>query len=254
VFETGANRWRAFDAWPPAAARRQSLYLQAGGGLAFEPPEQDGDASDAYLSDPDKPVPYTMEITTRWAKKYMTEDQRFAAWRPDVLVYRSAVLDQDLTLAGPIRADLWVSTSGTDSDWVVKLIDVHPGTPPEDEDEDGSDDDEDAPKLGGQQMLVRADVLRGRFRNSYEQPEPFVADQVTEVAFALQDVLHTFKRGHRVMIQIQSTWFPFIDRNPQKYVPNVFAADAEDFITVTNRVYRSRQHPSRVEVGILDGK
>ncbi len=256
VFETGANRWRSFDAWPPAGVSEKSLYLRAGGGLAFEPdPAAGGGAHDAYVSDPEKPVPYTMEITTRWAKKYMTEDQRFAAWRPDVLVYRTEVLDDDLTLAGPLEADLWVSTSGTDSDWIVKLIDVYPGELDAGSGEqDDSDDDwwSDEPKLGGQQMLVRAEVFRGRFRTSYEQPKPFVSGEVTRVRFELQDVLHTFQRGHRVMVQIQSTWFPFVDRNPGRYVPNIFEADEDDFIAVTNRVYRSPEHPSRVVVGVLE--
>ncbi len=258
MFETGANRWRSFDAWPPPGVDERSLYLGADGALGFEAATADPageEAHDAYVSDPDKPVPYTMEITTRWAKKYMTEDQRFAAWRPDVLVYRSEVLADDLTLAGPLEADLWVSTSGTDSDWIVKLIDVYPGELEAGSgEEEDSDDDRfsDEPKLGGQQALVRGEAFRGRFRNSYEQPEPFVPGEVTRVRFELQDVLHTFQRGHRVMVQIQSTWFPFVDRNPGTYVPNIFKATEDDFVTVTNRVYRSEKHPSRVVVGVLE--
>ncbi len=258
VFETGANRWRSFDAWPPARRSAKKLFFHAGGGLSFDQPEASGAAAevfDDYVSDPAKPVPYTLEITTRWAKEYMTEDQRYAAWRPDVLAYRSAVLEHDLTLAGPLTADLRVSTSGTASDWIVKLIDVFPDEMPEDEDDEEDSDSPEAKArkaLGGYQMLVRWDVMRGRFRDSYQHPKPFVAGEVTPVAFELQDVLHTFKRGHRVMIQIHSTWFPFIDRNPQKYVPNIFAADEEDFIKVTNRVYRSKQHPSGIEVGVLE--
>ncbi len=256
VFETGANRWRSFDAWPPKARRERKLYLHAGGGLSFDPPETTGEAFDDYVSDPAKPVPYTMEITTRWAKEYMTEDQRYAAWRPDVLVYRSAVLEDDLTLAGPLAADLFVSTSGTASDWIVKLIDVFPDQVPKDQDDEREDSDSPEAKakraMGGYQMLVRWEVLRGRFRDSYQHPAPFVAGEVTPVAFELQDVLHTFKRGHRLMIQIHSTWFPFVDRNPQKYVPNIFEANGDDFIKVTNRVYRSRQHPSGIEIGVID--
>ncbi len=255
VFETGANRWRSFDAWPPKALRQAKLYFHDGGRLSFDPPETRTEAFDDYASDPAKPVPYTMEITTRWAKEYMTEDQRYAAWRPDVLVYRSEVLEDDLTLAGPLGADLWVSTSGTDSDWIVKLIDVHPDEAPKDEDEDEDSDSPEAKAkkaMGGYQMLVRWEVLRGRFRDSYEHPKPFVAGEVTPVAFELQDVLHTFKRGHRVMIQIHSTWFPFVDRNPQKYVPNIFEAGEDDFIRVTNKIYRSKAHPSGVEVGVLE--
>jgi len=246
VFETGADRFRTFPSWPPPGVRAKSLYLRADGSLAWSAPEEEGQIHhDAYVSDPKKPVPYTMEITNGWAKDYMTEDQRFAAWRPDVLVYRGEVLDQDLTLAGPLQADLWVSTSGGDSDWVVKVIDVFPGELP------GYDEESDQPNLGGYQQLVRAEVFRGRFRESYETPKPFVPDEVTRVRYELQDVLHTFKKGHRLMIQIQSTWFPFVDRNPQKWVPNIFAAQEEDFISVTNRIYRSKEYPSRVEVGVL---
>jgi putative CocE/NonD family hydrolase len=246
VFETGANRFRDFSSWPPPGVRPKSLYLRADGKLAFSPPAEQGEIHhDAYVSDPQKPVPYTMEITGKWAKSYMTEDQRFAAWRPDVLVYRGEVLEEDLTLAGPLYADLWVSTTGGDSDFVVKIIDVLPGEIP------GYEEDSDKPNQGGYQQLVRAEVFRGRFRESYETPKPFVPGKITNVRYELQDVLHTFKKGHRLMIQIQSTWFPFVDRNPQKWVANIFEAEEDDFISVTNQVMRSKEYPSRVEVGIL---
>ncbi|MCP4658476.1 MAG: CocE/NonD family hydrolase [bacterium] len=245
VFETGANRWRSFAAWPPENLDERRLFLGSGGRLADAAPDDDHGAHDAWVSDPAKPVPYSMEISTGYPKSYMTEDQRFAARRPDVMVYQSEVLEEDLTLAGPLQAELWVSTSGTDSDWVVKLIDVLPGEIP------GFDADSGAVDLGGSQRLVRAEVFRGRFRESYEHPKPFVADQITPVSFELLDVLHTFKRGHRVMVQIQSTWFPLVDRNPQKYVPNIFEAKAEDFIKVTNRVFRCREHPSAIRLGVL---
>ena len=253
VFETGANRWRRFDAWPPPATERRELYLRAGGALAFEAP-QDEEGGDPYLSDPSKPVPYTTEISARWTRDHMTEDQRFAARRPDVLVYRGEALEHDLTVAGPIRANLWVSTTGTDSDFVVKLIDVYPDETPgrDDEDEATRGADDGQPDRGGQQTLVRAEVFRGRFRESYEKPVPFVPGEVARVSFDLPDVLHTFKRGHRLMVQIQSSWFPFVDRNPQKYVPNIFEAEESDFIVVTNRVERSRRHPSHLEIGVLD--
>ncbi|MEM1202332.1 MAG: CocE/NonD family hydrolase [Acidobacteriota bacterium] len=244
VFETGANRWREFDAWPPPSAETRSLYLREDGGLSFEPPAAEA-GRDTYPSDPAKPVPYTTKITTRWNPEYMTEDQRFAAWRPDVLVYETEVLEEDLTLAGSILADLWVSTTGQDSDFVVKLIDVLPPEHP-----DAEDDEAKAP-LGHKQRLVRADVMRGRFRDSYEHPAPFVPGEVTKVSFELQDVLHTFKRGHRVMVQIQSSWFPFVDRNPQSWVPNIFEAEEEDFIRVENTVHRSKLHPSSLKVGVL---
>jgi len=252
VFETGANRWRRFDAWPPPGTEKRKLYLRASGALSFEAP-QDDEGGDSYPSDPAKPVPYTTEISARWTRNHMTEDQRFAARRPDVLVYRGDVLERDLTVAGPIRADLWVTTSGTDSDFVVKLIDVYPNEiPGRDDDDRPRRSQDEGPDRGGQQTLVRAEVFRGRFRESYEKPLPFVPGEVAHVAFDLQDVLHTFQRGHRVMVQIQSSWFPFVDRNPQSYVPNIFEAEESDFITVTNRVERTRTHPSHLEIGVLE--
>jgi len=252
VFETGANRWRRFDAWPPPGTERRNLYLRAGGELSFEAPVDD-DGADAYPSDPAKPVPYTTEISARWTRNHMTEDQRFAARRPDVLVYRGEVLERDLTVAGPVRADLWVSTTGTDSDFVVKLIDIYPNEIParEDDDRRGDAGNRETDR-GGQQTLVRAEVFRGRFRESYEKPVPFVPGEVAHVVFDLQDVLHTFQRGHRLMVQIQSSWFPFVDRNPQKYVPNIFEATEDDFISVTNSVERTRTHPSHIEIGVLE--
>ncbi len=255
VFETGADRWRRFDQWPPAAVRQATLSLGEGGALSFEPVAagDDGTAFDEYVSDPAKPVPYTPAITTDWHAEYMVEDQRFAARRPDVLVYRSEPLEEDLTVAGPLTARLWVSTTGGDADWVVKVIDEYPGrlegfvpNPPRWRSTDPDDE-------GGTQRLVRLEIFRGRFRTSYEEPEPFTPGEVTEVAIPLQDVLHTFKRGHRIMVQVQSSLFPFIDRNPQSWVPNIFTADEEDFVKATHRVYHSTEHPSRIELGILEG-
>lgn len=243
VFETGANRWRTFEAWPPKEKKAQKLYFHEGGRLSFEPPTTTGE--DSYPSDPAKPVPYTTKITHRWNPEYMTEDQRFAAWRPDVLVYQSEVLEEDVTLVGPLRADLWVKITGDDADFVVKLVDIHPGRHPE------AEDDPDKAELGGKHMLVRGEVIRGRFRDSYSQPKPFKPGEPTRVAFELQDVLHTFKRGHRIAIQVQSTWFPLIDRNPQKWVDNIFEAKAEDFIKATHTVIHSPEKPSGVEVGVL---
>ncbi|HEX8537953.1 MAG TPA: CocE/NonD family hydrolase, partial [Cystobacter sp.] len=249
LFETGANRWRRFDTWPPKALREQRLYFQPKGALAFQAPSATGESFDEYVSDPARPVPYTQEITSGWAKNYMTEDQRFAARRPDVLVYQTAPLEKDLTLAGPLEADLWVSTTGSDADWVVKLIDVNPGKLP------------DAPQgryeglgpidRGHQQTLVRGEPFRGRFRDSYSQPKAFTPGEVTRVRFTINDVLHTFKRGHRVMIQVQSSWFPFIDRNPQTFVPNIFEAKEEDFVRAFHRVHHTAQHPSSLKVGVL---
>ncbi len=246
MFETGANRWREFDDWPPANLNAGKIYLRANGDLSFEQSIVTEEVYDAYTSDPNNPVPYTTKITTDWEKTYMTEDQRFAARRPDVLVYQTDVLKENLTLAGPIQANLYVSTSGTASDFIVKIIDVYPNQVL------GYGAASGEPNKGAMQQLVRGEVIRGRFRNSYEHPEPFETNEITPVSFELQDILHTFKRGHRLMIQIQSTWFPLVDRNPGTYVPNIFKADAEDFIKVRNRIYRSRQHPSHIEVGILE--
>lgn len=245
MFETGANRWRTFDRWSPREADVRKFYLCPSGSLSFDPPANEDKAYDEYISDPAKPVPFTAAITTDMTHEYMVEDQRFAARRPDVLVYQTELLDEDITLAGPIVADLWVSTSGTDSDWVVKLIDVFPADTP---------DYEDTPPsvhMGGYQMMVRSEVMRGRFRNSYEHPEPFVPNEPTRVSFELLDVLHTFKRGHRIMVQIQSTWFPLVDRNPQTFVENIFLADDEDFIKATQRVYHSQDYPTHLRVGVL---
>ncbi len=243
VFETGANRWRRFESWPPQKAERKKLYFYENETLSFEDNKDRKNVYDEYPSDPNKPVPYTKEINTRWTHNYMTEDQRFASRRPDVLVYETEPLKEDLTLAGPLKANLYVSTSGTASDWIVKLIDVYPGEMPPASHEK---------HRGAQQMLVRVEPFRGRFRESYEHPKPFKPNEVTLVSYELQDVFHTFKRGHRIMVHVQSTWFPFIDRNPQKYVPNIFKAKETDFIKVTNRVYRSREYPSCVEVGVLE--
>ncbi len=250
IFETGANRWREFDSWPPAGVEQRTFYLTDGGGLSAEKAADSDPAFDEFLSDPANPVPYTPAITTRWHSEYMVEDQRFASRRPDVLAFHSEPLEQDLTLAGPITARLWVSTTGSDADWVVKLIDEFPGRLPGYEPPKGWGEPEEE-DLGGTQRMVRSEVIRGRFRNSYEHPEPFVPGEVTLVELPLQGVLHTFKRGHRIMIQVQSSLFPLFDRNPQKYVPNIFEAEAEDYIKATHRVWRSAEYPSAIEVGVL---
>jgi putative CocE/NonD family hydrolase len=250
VFETGTNQWRSFDAWPPALGtgdcEEASLYMHERQALQFSAPEVEEIAFDEFISDPAKPVPYSESITTGMTNEYMTDDQRFAARRPDVLAYQTEPLEHDITIAGPINAELWVSTTGTDSDWVVKVIDVFPpeATAPERFDV--------TRPWGGYQMMVRSEVIRGRYRNSYEHPEPFVPGTPTFVDLELQDVLHTFRKGHRIMVQIQSTWFPLVDRNPQKYVPNIFFADESDFIKATQRVYRDKSHPTRLRVNILN--
>ncbi|CAN5181731.1 CocE/NonD family hydrolase [soil metagenome] len=255
LFETGANHWRRFDVWPPADLQSKKLYLQAGGKLAYEAPTEKDLAADEFESDPAKAVPFTEEISIGMTREYMTDDQRFAGRRPDVLVYRTDVLTQDLTLAGSWVADLRVSTSQGDADWVGKLIDVFPNevsssTPAP---TTGPGRRRQSNPLGAAQMMVRSEVIRGRFRNSKEKPEPFEAGKPTQVKLPLQDVLHTFKKGHRLMIQIQSTWFPLIDRNPQKYVPNIYQATDADFVKATHKVYRSTEQPTHIEIGVLPG-
>ncbi|WP_266364990.1 CocE/NonD family hydrolase [Tellurirhabdus rosea] len=243
LFDTGKKEWRTFDKWPVAEAQKQTFALAANGQLASGPGS--GSAFSEFVSDPMKPVPYTEDIPTTLGFtpfNYMSEDQRFAARRPDVLVFQTEPLTEDLTLGGEIMARLKVATTGTDADWVVKLIDVYPPDEP---------NHAYLPNknitLSNYQQMVRSEVMRGRFRNSFEKPEPFVPGQKTDVTFRLQDVLHTFKKGHRVMIQVQSTWFPLIDRNPQKYVENIFKAEAADFQKATHRVFDD----SVVEVQVL---
>jgi uncharacterized protein len=245
VFETGANHWRKFDAWPPANLEKKHLYVHAGGKLTFDPPADEGPADDEFVSDPAKPVPFTEAIAIGMTTEYMTDDQRFAGRRPDVLVYSTDVLDKDITLAGPVLADLRVSTNQGDADWVVKLIDVFPNTASDPTNMNRGE------RMGAYQMMVRSEVIRGRFRNGPDKSEPFEADQPAKVGLPLQDVLHTFQKGHRIMIQIQSTWFPLVDRNPQKYVPNIYQAADADFVKATHKVYRSKEQPTNIEVGVL---
>lgn len=243
IFETGTHVWRKFDAWPPKQAVPRTLCLRAGGALAFSPPTE-GAAFDEYVSDPAKPVPFTADQSTTYPRAYPIEDQRFVASRPDVLVYETEPLEEDLTFAGPLNATFHVSTTGTDSDWVIKLVDVYPGDYPNPVPNPAN------VKLGGAQQLVRGDVFRGKFRNSFEKPEPFVPGQPAKIAFAIPDVCHTFRRGHRVMIQVQSSWFPLVDRNPQTFV-NIPTAKPEDFRKATQRVYRSAGAATSLTVQVL---
>jgi putative CocE/NonD family hydrolase len=243
IFETGANVWRRFEAWPPAQATPRTFYFQADGELGPDRPTA-GDAFDEYLSDPAKPVPYIPGIALRMTREHMTDDQRFASTRPDVLVYRSGVLEEDVTIAGPIVADLYVSTTGTDSDFVVKLIDVYPDDYP------NPDPNPAGLQMGGYQQLVRGEPFRGKFRNSFERPEPFTPGKVEQVRFTLPDAAHTFRRGHRIMVQVQSSWFPLVDRNPQKFV-SIGSAKPEAFQKATQRVYRSAGQASSVQLSIL---
>lgn len=245
VFETGGNRWRSYDSWPPRGARERGLYLHEAGRLGLVPPGEAEDSFDSFISDPADPVPYTAELRTLQGHLWMVEDQRFAAGRPDVLVYQTAPLQQELTIAGPITACLYVATTGTDADWVVKLIDVFP-----DEALPGARDPADD-GLAGYQMLLAADVFRSKCRGNYSRPQPLVPGQVTKIEFSLLDRHHTFREGHRIMVQVQSSWFPLIDRNPQTYLAIPEATEA-DFRKAIHRVYRSARYPSQVLVLLLD--
>lgn len=253
VFETGANRWRSFDSWPPRAALPKKISFQPGGRLRIEDPARapqpgaPGPEFDEYVSDPMKPVPCSARPSLGCGRPAFAEDQRFAAARPDVLVYETEPLAEDLSLAGPLEVELFVSTTGSDADFVVKLIDVNPDRLPGWKRPDLVTE----PDRGGQQTLVRAEPFRARFRDSYSVPKPFTPNQVTRVRFTVNDVFHTFQRRHRLMIQVQSSWFPFIDRNPQTFVPNIFQAQAGDYVKATHRLYRSAQHPSSVTVRVL---
>ena len=236
VFETGSNQWRRYDSWPPKNVDTRELYLDANGGLSYSVPEDKPAAFDEYVSDPAHPVPFINNIAIGMTREYMTDDQRFAATRPDVLVYQTERVEHSLTFAGPLKATLYVSTSGTDSDFVVKLIDVFPNDAPE--------------PMGGYQMLVRGEPMRARFRNSYAKPEAMEPGKITKVEFTLPDINHTFMRGHRIMIQIQSSWFPLVDRNPQKFV-DINRATEADFQKATQRVYRAGANKSRLSVTVL---
>jgi len=246
VFETGANQWRQFDAWPPKGITQKSLYFQPGGKLSFDAPASDGETFDEYVSDPKKPVPLTPQPAPNMPQRYMSDDQRHAARRPDVLVYQTDPLEEDVTIAGSVWASLFASTTGTDQDFFVKLIDVYPDRFP---DNDGNTTD-NSNTLGGYQQLVRGEVMRGKFRNSLEKPEPFVPGKATKVEFNMLDALHTFKRGHRIMVQVHSTWFPWTDINPGKFM-NIFEATEADFQKTTQHIYRSRSMPSAVKVAVL---
>jgi putative CocE/NonD family hydrolase len=244
VFETGTNQWKMYDAWPPKAVQPKTLYFRAGGKLTFEAPSESTPAHDEYLSDPAKPVPFIDKIGVGMLAEYMVSDQRFAARRPDVLVYETEPLAEDFTLAGPIQVELHVATTGTDADWIVKVIDVYPTDYPD------PNPNPTGVKMGGYQQLVRGDVLRGKFRNSFEKPEAFKPGQPTVVKFTLPDVNHSFRIGHRLMVQVQSSWFPLIDRNPQTFV-DIYTAKESDFQKATQQVFRSREMASRITVRLL---
>lgn len=251
MFETGTNQWRKYNVWPPKEAQKATLYFGANGKLTFEPPTG-AEGFDEYVSDPAKPVPFITDTSIGMTQEYMTDDQRQAGRRTDVLVYQTEPLEEDVTLAGPVAPNLLVSTSGTDSDWVVKLIDVYPDEAPDHVEPGKEERERDVRdvRMGGYQQLVRGEPMRGRFRNSYEKPEAFEPNRATKVEWVMPDVNHTFRRGHRIMIQIQSTWFPLVDLNPQQFV-NIYAAKSEDFRAATQRVYRSPDMQSHIGVHVL---
>ena len=248
LFQTGSDTWTSFDAWPPADARKRNLYFGEGGRLSFEAPDNGGaDAFDSYVSDPAHPVPYRQRPVDMTYPEdhpggwytWLVEDQRFVENRPDVLTWQTGELREDLTVAGQVTAKLFLSTTGTDSDWVVKLIDVYPQKVESDW------------KLSGYELMIADEIFRGRYRKSYEKPEAIVAGEVTPYNISLHTADHVFKNGHRIMVQVQSTWFPLYDRNPQKFVPNIFEAKESDYQKATQRVYRSKEYPSSVEISVV---
>lgn len=258
IFISGENQWRKFDQWPPKETQPRAIYLEANGALSWNKPsplstrgEGSGVRFTEYISDPAHPVPYTEDVHFNRTREYMTDDQRFASRRPDVLTFQTDTLDEDLTLAGPVIADLKVSITGTDADFVVKVIDVFP-------DDFRNPGDVNQPNrgvggsypMGGYQMLVRGEIMRGKFRNSFEKPEPFKPGKVETVKFTLPDMAHTFKKGHRLMIQIQSSWFPLADRNPQKFV-NIYEANEKDFQKATIRIYHDATNASNIILPIM---
>jgi hypothetical protein len=237
-----------FDSWPPRNASARELYFHEDGKLSFEAPQAATPQSfDSYVSDPAHPVPYRhrpIDMTYPddhpggWPT-WLVEDQRFVDNRPDVVSWQTDELTEDMTLAGQVTAKLFASTTGSDSDWIVKLIDVYPEKYPEDW------------KLSGYELMIADEVFRGRFRKSFEKPEPITPDAITPFTIDLHTANHVFKKGHRIMVQMQSTWFPIIDRNPQKFVPNIFEAKESDYQKATQRVYRSKEFPSGVVISVL---
>ncbi len=240
VFETGSNQWKTYETWPPKNTEPQKFYFQAKGKLSTNATAQTT-GFDQYVSDPSKPVPYTEDVHLRRTREYMTDDQRFAARRPDVLVYQTEVLNDAITVTGPVMADLWTSLSTTDADFVVKLIDVFPDT---------LKGEENGVPRGGYQMLVRGEIFRGRYRESFENPKAFEPNVVTNVKFELPDVSHTFLPGHKLMVQVQSSWFPLADRNPQQFI-NIYEAKDEDFVPCTIQMYRTTLGASGVILPVL---
>lgn len=242
IFETGSNKWMTFEQWPPKGLGKAIVYLAGGKGLALEKPGES--APDSYVNDPAAPTPYLADYKTnqRRTRTYMIDDQRWAEARPDVATYKGPVLSDDLTVAGPVDVDFWVSTTGTDGDFVVKVIDVWPDDAPEKTMRGES--------MAGYEQNVRADIMRGRFRDSLEHAKPFIPGQPTRLHFQLNDMLHTFKKGHRVMVQVQSSWFPLVDQNPNAFV-DIYHAKPEQYQKATISIYHDPKHPSHLTFGTL---
>ncbi|HCW08700.1 MAG TPA: X-Pro dipeptidyl-peptidase, partial [Cytophagales bacterium] len=240
IFFSGENKWRTFDHWPPTNSSSTPIYLQANGKLNWSKSVAKESFSE-YISDPSRPVPFTEHANLPRTNAYMTEDQRFASRRADVLVFQTDVLTEDVTLAGTVVADLLTKISTTDADFVVKLIDVFPELPNAKQEQTAMD---------SYQMLVRGEIMRGRYRKSFESPVAFVPNQIDHVKFELPDVAHTFQKGHRLMIQIQSSWFPLADRNPQKFV-NIYSANENDFQKANVKIYHDSNNSSQILLPIL---
>jgi putative CocE/NonD family hydrolase len=264
VFDTGSNRWKELDHWDPKAGiTKTTFHLRPNGKLSSDAAAVSADSYDEYISDPMKPVPYTQKITQNYPRDFMTEDQRFASQRPDVLVYQTEPLAEDISVAGDIHPELWVSSSGTDSDFVIKLIDVFPddykypetgNKLPDGEPERIKPPEDSAWSVfhpGGYQMLLRGEPFPARFRNSLEKPEPLEPNVPVKIRFEMPGIVHTFKKGHRIMVQIQSTWFPLVARNPQKFMDNYKLGTAADFQKATERVYFGSKYSSGIVLPIL---
>lgn len=243
LYDVGLNRWDVFSQWPSEKVIPEKIYFRSDDALSFSPPEK-SKGYNQYISDPARPVPYEGGVRAERGVTYMDADQRFASRRPDVLTFETPVLDSNVTLSGPMQADLYVSTTGTDADFVVKLIDVYPDTMSH-----YKIDGREVP-AGGYEALVRAEIMRGKYRNSFSKPDPFVPGRPTLVKFHVPDILYTFRKGHRIMIQVQSSWFPLVDRNPQVF-ENIYKAGASDFKKATIRLYHQKDLPSGLETGIL---
>jgi uncharacterized protein len=244
TFQTGSNIWKTYDKWPPIKnVQTRNLYLKPESKLSFDiPKESQVETFDEYLSDPKHPVPYRnrpIVYGSGWST-WLLEDQRFVHNRPDVESWATDTLSEDIEVTGSILADIFASTSGTDADWIVKLIDIYPEIYPED------------PEMRGYQLMIASDVLRGRFRNSFSNPEPVKPDEINEYKIDLHAINHVFKKGHKIMVQIQSTWFPVFDRNPQKFVPNIFEAKETDFISAHQKIYRSLKYPSHIVLPVIE--